>query len=221
MVLNIHSDASYLSESYARAGHFFLGSVPIDKTPIKLNGTIYIFCGILKFVVASAAEAKQGALFLNCKEGKILPLVLQELGHTQPPTPTHCDNVTATRIANDTVKKQRSCSMEMRFFWVTDQVNRHHFQIFWHPGQENLANYFTKHVDARHHISVRPWYLHTKDSPQFMPLAAAPSSLRGCVGTLPNGYMRTSPLPRVPLTGLGRVPLDRKHMGRDWSTSNQ
>eukprot|EP00804_Cyclotella_cryptica_P022655 CCRYP_012469-RC/>CCRYP_012469-RC protein AED:0.37 eAED:0.30 QI:0/0/0/1/0/0/2/0/432 len=73
MVLNIHSDASYLSESNARsriAGHFFLGSVPIDKTPIKLNGAIYVFCGILKFVVASAAEAKLGALFLNCNEGK-------------------------------------------------------------------------------------------------------------------------------------------------------
>eukprot|EP00804_Cyclotella_cryptica_P017050 CCRYP_003285-RA/>CCRYP_003285-RA protein AED:0.19 eAED:0.21 QI:0/0/0/1/1/1/2/0/900 len=46
MVLNIHSDASYLSESNVCsqiAGHFFLGSVPIDKTPIKLNGTIYVF----------------------------------------------------------------------------------------------------------------------------------------------------------------------------------
>eukprot|EP00804_Cyclotella_cryptica_P009932 CCRYP_017361-RA/>CCRYP_017361-RA protein AED:0.34 eAED:0.36 QI:0/0/0/1/0.5/0.33/3/0/441 len=65
MVLNIHSDASYLFESNARsriAGHFFLGSVPIDKTPIKLNGAIYVFCGILKFVVASPAEAEIGAL---------------------------------------------------------------------------------------------------------------------------------------------------------------
>eukprot|EP00804_Cyclotella_cryptica_P011876 CCRYP_004378-RA/>CCRYP_004378-RA protein AED:0.44 eAED:0.39 QI:0/0/0/1/1/1/2/0/442 len=216
MVLNIHSDASYLSESNARsriAGHFFLGSVPIDKTPIELNGAIYVFCGILKFVVASAAEAELGALFLNCKEGKILRLVLQELGHNQPPTPTHCDNKTATGIANNTVKKQRSRSMEMRFFWVADQVNRRHFQVRWHPGQENLADYFTKHFEARHHISVRPWYLHTKDSPQFLPRAAAPSSLRGCVGTLPNGYMRTSPLPRIPLTRLGRVPLNRQHMG--------
>eukprot|EP00804_Cyclotella_cryptica_P005556 CCRYP_003061-RA/>CCRYP_003061-RA protein AED:0.38 eAED:0.32 QI:0/0/0/1/0/0/3/0/444 len=205
MVLNIHSDASYLSESNARsrfAGHFFLGSVPIDKTPIELNGAIYVFCGILKFVVASAAEAELGALFLNCKEGKILRLVLQELGHYQPPTPTHCDNETATGIANNTVKKQWSRSMEIR-----------HFQVRWQPGQENLADYFTKHFEAWHHISVRPWYLHTKDSPQFLPRAATPSSLRGCVGTLPNGYMRTSPLPRIPLTGLGRVPLDRQHMG--------
>jgi len=56
--------------------------------------------------VASAAEAELGALFLNCKEGKILRLVLQELGHQQPLTPIHCDNATAAGITNDTVKKQ-------------------------------------------------------------------------------------------------------------------
>eukprot|EP00804_Cyclotella_cryptica_P024679 CCRYP_001681-RA/>CCRYP_001681-RA protein AED:0.43 eAED:0.43 QI:0/-1/0/1/-1/1/1/0/133 len=132
MILNIHSDASYLAETNACsriAGHFFLGSVPIDKQPIQLNGAIYLFCGILKFVVALAVEAELGALFLNCKEGKILRLVLQELGYAQPPTPTHCDNEMATGIANDTVKKQRSRSMEMRFSWVTDQVNRRIFNI--------------------------------------------------------------------------------------------
>eukprot|EP00804_Cyclotella_cryptica_P027230 CCRYP_014362-RE/>CCRYP_014362-RE protein AED:0.46 eAED:0.46 QI:0/-1/0/1/-1/0/1/0/105 len=105
MILNIHSDASYLSETNARsriAGHFFLGSVLIDKQPIQLNSAIYVFCGILKLVVASVAEAKPGALFLNCKEGKILRLVLQELGHMQPPTSTHCNNETATGIANNT-----------------------------------------------------------------------------------------------------------------------
>ena len=78
--------------------------------------------GILKFVVASAAEAELGALFINCKEGRIMRLTLQEMGHPQPATPIHCDNITATGISNDTFKKQRPRSMEMRFFWVTDQV---------------------------------------------------------------------------------------------------
>jgi hypothetical protein len=66
---------------------------------------MYVFCGILKFVVASAAEA----------ELKILRLVLQELGHHQPPTPIHCDNATAAGIANDTVKKQRSVQWKCIF----------------------------------------------------------------------------------------------------------
>lgn len=73
-------------------------------------------CGILKIVVASAAEAELGALFMNCKMGKSVRLILEEMGHPQPPTPVHVDNSTAVGIANDTVKKQRSRSMEMRFF---------------------------------------------------------------------------------------------------------
>ena len=45
MILNIHSDASYLSESRARsriAGELFMGSVPVNEMPIKLNGAILI-----------------------------------------------------------------------------------------------------------------------------------------------------------------------------------
>eukprot|EP00804_Cyclotella_cryptica_P029536 CCRYP_020583-RA/>CCRYP_020583-RA protein AED:0.35 eAED:0.26 QI:0/-1/0/1/-1/1/1/0/1386 len=215
MILNIHSDASYLSATRARsqvAGYYFLGSIPTDDAPIKLNGTILVFCGILKFVVASAAEAELGALFLNCREGKIQRLILEELGHPQPPTPIHCDNATATGISNDTVKKQRARAMEMQFFWVTDQVKQRFFNVRWQPGQENLADYFTKHFEPRHHLNVRPWYLHTSTSPSLLPRANAPSSLRGCVGTLPNGYTRASPLPRIP-SAKCRVPLGRQLSG--------
>eukprot|EP00804_Cyclotella_cryptica_P015897 CCRYP_006383-RA/>CCRYP_006383-RA protein AED:0.07 eAED:-0.04 QI:0/0/0/1/0/0/2/0/1375 len=215
MILNIHSDASYLSATRARsqvAGYYFLGSIPADDAPIKLNGAILVLCGILKFVVASAAEAELGALFHNCKEGKILRLILEELGHPQPPTPIHCDNATATGIANDTIKKQHARAMEMRFFWVTDQVQQQFFNVRWQPGQENLADYFTKHFEPRHHLNVRPWYLHTNTSPTLLPRAHAPSSLRGCVGTLPNGYIRASPLPRIPSTKC-RAPLDRQLPG--------
>eukprot|EP00804_Cyclotella_cryptica_P009770 CCRYP_013223-RA/>CCRYP_013223-RA protein AED:0.41 eAED:0.41 QI:0/0/0/1/0/0/4/0/726 len=88
--------------------------------------------------------------------------------------------------------------MEMRFFWVTDQVNQNFFNVRWQPGQENLADYFTKHFEPRHHLNVRPWYLHTSASPTLLPRANALSSLQGCVGTLPNGYTCASPLPRIP-----------------------
>ena len=47
-----------------------MGSVPVNGRHIKLNGAIVIMCGILKFVVASAAEAELAALFINAKEGK-------------------------------------------------------------------------------------------------------------------------------------------------------
>ncbi len=74
MILNIHSDASYLSEADAHSCaciHFFMGWKPDASNPIKLNGAFSTLCSILQFVVASAAEAKLGALFLNCKQATI------------------------------------------------------------------------------------------------------------------------------------------------------
>ena len=67
-----------------------MGWSPTDGDPIKLNGAFFTLCAILRFVVASAAEAELGALFLNCKEGMIFQLTLKELGHPQPKTHVHC-----------------------------------------------------------------------------------------------------------------------------------
>jgi hypothetical protein len=110
MVLNIHSGASYLSEPNAciqACGHFFMGSIPRDGKPIKLNGAFHTLCSILRCVVASAAEAELGALFMNCQEGMIFKATVDDLGHPQPPIPVHCDNATAVRIVTNTIKRQR------------------------------------------------------------------------------------------------------------------
>jgi hypothetical protein len=107
MILNVHFDAPYLSapKACSRAGsNFFLGSIPQDGDPIKLNGAIHITCTILKLVAASAAEAELGALFLNAQETKVLQLILTELGHPQPPKPIHIDNTTTVGIVNNMIK---------------------------------------------------------------------------------------------------------------------
>lgn len=207
MILNIHSDASYLTEPKARSrlgGFYFLGTAPQHGKPLQLNGPIHVMASICKFVVASAAEAELGALFHNCQDGKIFRLILHELGHPQPPTPVHCDNKTAVAIANNTVKRQCSRAMEMRFFWVADQVDIGNFNVTWHPGQENLADYFTKHFDTKHHLTVRPWYLHSEHSPTILPRALAPCTLKGCVGPLTHGYARSTPLQACPSHSVPR-----------------
>ena len=127
MILNIHSDASYLTATKGRSragGYFFLGSLPKEGNPIKLNGNIAITYAILKLVAASAAEAELGALFLNTQEAKVIRIILHKLGHPQPPTPIHIDNTTAVGIVNSTIKRQRSRSMEMRYFWLLDQQSQ-------------------------------------------------------------------------------------------------
>jgi hypothetical protein len=74
MILNIHSNASYLSEAKARSrtcGHFFMGWMPQDGEPICLNGAFHVSTTILHFVVASTAKAELGALYHNCQTGII------------------------------------------------------------------------------------------------------------------------------------------------------
>ncbi len=133
MILNVHSDASYLSTPKARSqagGYFFLGSLPHDGDPIRLNGAIHITCTILKLVAASAAKAELGPLFLNAQEAKIMRLILFELGHPQPPTPIHINNTTTVGIVNNTVKQQRSRAMEMRYFWLLDGESHRQFKFY-------------------------------------------------------------------------------------------
>jgi hypothetical protein len=75
MILNVHSDALYLSAQKAcrcAGDYFFLGSIPHDGDPIKLNGAIHITCTILKLVAACAAEAELGELFLKMQEAQVL-----------------------------------------------------------------------------------------------------------------------------------------------------
>jgi hypothetical protein len=91
------------------------------------------------------------------------------MGHPQPNTPVHCNNATVVDIANNTIKQQRLQSMEMRFFLIGDKVAQEMYALKWHPGQENLANYQSKHHIGYHHAAVRPWYLHLENSPWVTP----------------------------------------------------
>ena len=80
--------------------------------------SIHVLCRILKLAVCTASEAKLAALFLNMKEVNILRLMLEEMDPKQLAT-----------------QKQRSHSMEVRFFWMADQAKQNFFRVIWHPGQ--------------------------------------------------------------------------------------
>ena len=92
-----------------------------------------------------------------------LQSILEELGHPQRATPIHCDNATAEAIVNGTIKIQRSRGMEMRYLYSCDQVKRGLFDVKWHPGQENLGGYQSKNHLRKHHVHVRPMYLHMEN----------------------------------------------------------
>ncbi len=129
----------------------------------------------------------------------IFCLTLEELGHSQPKTSIHCNNATTVGIMNNTIKRQQLHSPEMRYFWVCDKVAQDAYNVKLHPGQENLVDYQSKHHPGAHHTAVRPWYLHKVNLPLVLSWAIRPSTLKGCVGTLPKGYVHNVPLPRVPI----------------------
>jgi hypothetical protein len=191
MVLYLHSDASYLSETRARSragGHFFLSDAPTDPDmpPLvrpRLNGPVHTVSKILDVVVGSAAEAEIGATYVNGQEAVPLRVTLEELRHPQPPTPMQVDNTTADGYANDTIKQKRSKAMDMRFHWIQDRVRQKQFLVYYRPGKSNLGDPFTKHLTPAQTKIMRPFYLHSDRASTTAHLANVVIShlVRGCV----------------------------------------
>ena len=123
MVLKAHSDASYFSKSQTRnrAGAFtYMGGANEDSN--RSNGSIMVISTIMRNVVSSAAGAECGALFYNAKELEALRTTLREISHPQQATEIITDNSTADEIMRGTIKQKRTKSMDMRFYWVHDQM---------------------------------------------------------------------------------------------------
>ena len=128
----------------------------------------------MKTVLASAAEAELGALFINGRAAIHLRYILTSIAHIEPPTPIKTDNTTALGIIKDTVKQKRSKSIDMRYYWIQDKNEDNTFHIFWKPGIQNLGDYFTKHHSPSHHKQMRKHYILS---------ATKQSGMRGCVDT--------------------------------------
>ena len=107
-------------------------------------------------------------------------LTLSKLGHPHPQNPIHIDNTTAAVIVNNTIKRQRSRAMEMRYFWLLDQEKNKYFKFYYQPGQENLVDYPSKAHTGTINTHVRPYYLHMDSSPILLTRADIPSARRGC-----------------------------------------
>jgi hypothetical protein len=184
MILRIHSDASYLSEyeSKSRAGGFFYMDSDTKTNKKLTNGAILIISKVLKHVMYLAAEAEIGAVLINAKEGAVLRTTLDELGHPQPLTPMETDNTTATGYSNGTKKQKRKKAMDMHFYWIKDRVKQGQFSVYWGPGYQNLADYFTKHHSLAHHKRMREIYIHA-DEHLINRKGTRDSALGGCVNT--------------------------------------
>jgi hypothetical protein len=101
MVLAVHSNASYFSEPKAQCqagGYFFLSS----NTTVPPNyGVLLYIAHTIKNVMSSETEAELAGLYIMARKAVYIRIILEELGHTQPPTPLQTDNAMEDSIIND------------------------------------------------------------------------------------------------------------------------
>ena len=159
MKLAVHSNASYLSKPKARSragGHFFLSN---NADILPNNGAILNIAHIIKHVMSSATKAELAGLYIMAREAVYIRIILEELGHKQPPTPLQTDNAMADAVINGKIQPKRTKAMDMRFHWLRDRECQQQFRIYWRPGKMNYADYWTKHHPESHHRNIRKEFL--------------------------------------------------------------
>ena len=67
------------------------------------NGAMLTIDKIIKAVMPLAVEAEVGALFINRKEAIHARQSLEEMVHTQPPTPMQTENKTAHGVVTNNI----------------------------------------------------------------------------------------------------------------------
>jgi hypothetical protein len=165
MALHVVSDAAYLVLPNARsryAGHFYLSNTPPSPPTIptpKPNGAILTVCKTIRGVMTSAAEAETAGVYGNAQEAIACRISLNALGHPQGATPLKTDNSTSTSFVHANIKQRRSKTWDMRWNWLRDKATHEQLRIYWGKGEDNEADYFTKHHPPTHHRVMRPKYV--------------------------------------------------------------
>jgi hypothetical protein len=123
------------------------------------NGAVLKIAHIIKHVMTSATEAELAGLYIMAREAVYIRIILDKLGHKQPPTPLQTDNSMAEAVTNGKVQPKRTKAMDMRFHWLRDRECQQQFRIYWRPGRMNYADYWTKHHPTKHHQNIRKEFI--------------------------------------------------------------
>jgi hypothetical protein len=100
--------------------------------------------------MTSATEAELAVLYINAREAVYIRIILEEIGHKQPPTPMQTDNAMAEAVINGKIAPKRTKAMDMRFHWLRDRECQQQFKFYWRPGKPNHADYWTS--DYLYHL---------------------------------------------------------------------
>jgi hypothetical protein len=118
------------------------------------NGAVLNIAHIIKHVMSSATEAELAGLYIMAREAVYIRIILEEIGHNQPPTPLQTNNSMAEAVINGKVQSKQTKAMDMQFHWLRDQECQQQLRIYWRPGKLNYADYWTKHHAAPPHQNM-------------------------------------------------------------------
>jgi hypothetical protein len=141
MILQMLSDASYLSRQWAKSVYGFICYLGSE---LGINGPLVCKSKMINSVVSSVAEAELAGGFNAAQAGVSLRRTLHDLGYPQPATVLRIDNTVAISLANANINAKRSKAMDMRFFWIVDRIRQGQFKTLHIAGIWNLADFFTK-----------------------------------------------------------------------------
>jgi hypothetical protein len=152
-ILAAHSDASFLTEPNARSragAHIFL----TEDNPIPhQNRPVLMLSQVIKYVMASTAEAELAALYNTAREMVPLRNAPNEMGWQQPKSPVQTDNSTAAGFVHDTIVQRQIKMIWMRLHWLRCRAAQGQFRFYWDKGTTNMADYHTKHHPPAYHIA--------------------------------------------------------------------
>lgn len=151
MILRADSDAAYLvaPEARSRAGGYQYLS---NKEGTVFNGPVAVIAKVIKNVMASAAEAELGALFMNVQEAVGLRNCLEAMGYPQPATPLKFNNSCANGIFNNTMKQKRSKAIDIRCYWLRIASSKVNFSYF---GMQERITWLISAQSIIHRSTIR------------------------------------------------------------------
>eukprot|EP00957_Ditylum_brightwellii_P159422 12135412-Ditylum_brightwellii.AAC.1 len=187
MQLRIDSNAAYLvmpSTKSCFTSYFYLASMPhsLNYNIAPYNAPILVDCCALKNIVCSTVEAEYGGLFHNAQLAVIIHAILQAIGHPQGPTKNKTDSSTANSFVHASIRTKRSKTWDMRYHFLREKAVRKALDIYGDCGDNNDADYVTKHHFPTYHKQKRQYYVlkgfHATESQQA---CSNPTPRQGCV----------------------------------------
>ena len=126
MTLAVNRDAGYLNKPKSKSqagGHFFLSN---NTDILPNNGAIFNIAHIIKHVMSSATEAELAALSITAREAVYIRIILDKMGHKQPP-PIQTDNSMVEDVINQRIQPKQTKAMDMCFHWLQDRECQEQF----------------------------------------------------------------------------------------------